>query len=416
MNKTIAALEFSGKQIKLNIGYLINDKIHILYSYSEDISDCMNHVSITNKEKLLEKLKKLALIKDDDKKIKLSIKEIVLVLPSVGLEVYKIEKRSKIISPSGIIEKTDLESIVNQISSEPLSNVNQTLVDVIPYKFELDQNRAFFDPPIGQKTSIMNLRAHIYTLPTQIVNSYKNIVLAAGFKIKKITISSINIAELTLLNKIVDHNQAYLSLDIRKDMSIVSLVKKNLVYDSSCFLKGSNNFDNDLSESLGISIFSASKLRHMYGLNKDENNLDIKIKVEDEDETTNINLREYNHILEESLSNYSKDLKTCIDSMFENNPHKDKCVLYPIIVSGEGANMLGLVDILKKNLPDTSNIIKAKTLVIGADKLDNYNTLGAIYSALIYRGAYQDQKPKIASISREKEIDETPQEEGKEIL
>lgn len=415
MNKPIASLEITSKQLLLNIGYLIDDKIHVLYSYSEDISACMDQVSIKDKEGLIKKLNKLTSIKDDNKKIKFNIKEVVLVLPSIGLEIFKSEKCSKVISPSGIIEKNDIEGIIAQISSEPLPNVNQTLVDIIPYRFEIDGKIKFKEPPLGQKSNLLSLSALVYTLPNHIVEEYEDVILKAGLKIKRLTISSLNEAEFMSVSKDFDQSKYYIYLDLRQDVSIVNLVKNNLVYESSFFLKGINDIDDFVSDYLSVSRFNASKLRHTYGVSKGEVT-NLKIKVNDEEGIKSISYKEYNAAILSAIESYCKDLKTCIYSIFDNYAQKETYVHFPLVLGGESVNTLGLEDAIRRYLSEPEEIIKIKTKVIGAAALDNLNTLGAIYVALTYRGSYQNQKPKIAQISREEDKNFQPQEEGKEVL
>ena len=416
MNKTVAALEITSRHLKLNIGYYNEDKIHLLYSHVEDISEYMDHYKILNEEKLISRIKSLTQIKDDAKRIKFNIKEIVLVLPSVGLDVYQIEKRSKIISPSGVIEKSDIESVVTQISTEPLNTPNQVLVDVIPYRFTIDEGKAFTEPPLGQKTSIMNVAANVYALPSDIVSSYRKVIHQAGIKIKKMTIAPLNAAELMIVNKQIEPNQTYIYLDIRSDMSVLSLIRKNLVYESSFFLKGINDIDKEISNGTGLSLFVSGKIRHANGFSLKSKDIDIKIRTKEDDELVTYSFNEYNEILRASLINYCKDLKTCINNLFVNYKDKEKCYSLPLIIGGEGANMLGMLDAIKLYIKEPESIVKAKTKVVGANSLEFVNTLGAIYSATVYRGSYQDQALKVTHIEREEEKAPTPEVEGKEVL
>ena len=230
------------------------------------------------------------------------------------------------------------------------------------------------------------------------------------------TIAPLNAAELMIVNKQIEPNQTYIYLDIRSDMSVLSLIRKNLVYESSFFLKGINDIDKEISNATGLSLFVSGKIRHANGFSLKSKDIDIKIRTKEDDELVTYSFNEYNEILRASLINYCKDLKTCINNLFVNYKDKEKCYSLPLIIGGEGANMLGMLDAIKLYIKEPESIVKAKTKVVGANSLEFVNTLGAIYSATVYRGSYQDQALKVTHIEREEEKAPTPEVEGKEVL
>ena len=91
MNKQIAALEISNSYYELVIGYVFNGKVDILYKTKCPLSVPFRDGDIYDFGSLSDDLKKITKIETNisGHKLNINVNEVVLVLPSYGLEVYR---------------------------------------------------------------------------------------------------------------------------------------------------------------------------------------------------------------------------------------------------------------------------------------------------------------------------------------
>ena len=401
MENTTAALEITSSQLKLVIGYVYEGKVVVLYSLTRPIQNIVEAGNIINQEALINELKDISHIKDSNVKLKIGFNEVVLVLPPLGLDVYETQKTTNVVATSGIIDRVDIYNVALQVMNEPIPYGN-TLIDVVPERFLLDQGRQFIKPPLGEKTTTLTADELAYALPNKIVVGYRKALLAAGIKIKREFAAPYAAAE--LLDSYSDKRieNIYLNVEIGSKITTVSIINKNLCIGSSYFLKGGDDITFDLMNTFGLSFTAAEKLKRRYGYCEEAFSFDLPVELEEaNDEYADFTMSEFNGVIKKNLDDFLYAFKNCVSCLFQN--HGENAENYenmPLIITGGGSRLIGLVAYLDKALPKQKSIVTIVPTSLGARSQSYINCLGAILGSGICRGTLSENKLDVTKVER----------------
>ncbi len=395
---TVAALEISSSSLKLVLGYQYQGKVIVLYSVTKPIDGLVDCGNIIDLPKLSEAIKELSHIKDSTAKLKIAVGEVVLVLPPLGLEVYKNDKTTTIVSPSGLIANIDVVNVVSLVKKEQVPQVGNEIVDIIPEKFTIDKGRSFLNPPLNEMSSFLSVHASIYSLPSKIINDYKNAVISAGIRVRRIVVSSYGVSE--LFNTYENIPSAYLYVDYGENITSVSLISKSVVFGSSYFLRGGKNITNALINTFNLPFAESEKLKRKIGLDTREllycpslfTTQDINGISHD------YNINDVNLAIKEELDDFASALNNCIDNVladYDPSYHD-----MPIILGGGASKLRGLKEYLKSKFPNCKDIINIVPTSIGARNEIYTNCLGAIMAQSKKRGSLEDEKSRVTPVER----------------
>ena len=92
MEKPIAVIEICSKCIKLVVGYVIDGQVQIIYTTTRNSGLIMDNGVVADETALLNGLNSLNFIEDSQAKLKITIGEIILVIPPFGLTVYQTKQ------------------------------------------------------------------------------------------------------------------------------------------------------------------------------------------------------------------------------------------------------------------------------------------------------------------------------------
>ena len=173
MDKTVATIEIKNSNFKLLIGYLFENKINVLYKKTYPLRISNKDGDIYDLNSLSEDLKQIKNISDPKKRLRVDINEVVLALPPFGLDVYEASKTTSTVDIDAKINKTDISNCLNMFKKLSYDTTNSSIVDIVPFAFSVDDNRTFFTPPLGETSKSLMINAHIYMMPTRIVDSFK---------------------------------------------------------------------------------------------------------------------------------------------------------------------------------------------------------------------------------------------------
>ena len=81
MKKTVAAIEFGSKKLKLVVGYELDGKVYVLYALTKPYGHIVEAGTITDQQKLAQSISEVRQISDSSAKLKISISEALLSLP-----------------------------------------------------------------------------------------------------------------------------------------------------------------------------------------------------------------------------------------------------------------------------------------------------------------------------------------------
>ena len=188
VNKIITTLEISSSSIKCVSGYLLNDKPIILNSEITPLEDgCMKGGMINDYGIVTKAVSQI--ITRASEKLKFPIQEVVLIVPSIGFEVYRNSQTTNVVSPIGQINKIDIDNVKSQVSKAKV-NEGSIIVDILPERYIFHDGESV-EPPYGQMSDSLTIDAKLHAIPTIILNSFKKIISQCGLRICRIVVGGL---------------------------------------------------------------------------------------------------------------------------------------------------------------------------------------------------------------------------------
>lgn len=403
MNKKIAALEISNSYYELVIGYVLDDKVDILYKVKNPLSVSFKDGDIYDFGSLSDDLSKINNIEANisGHKLRINVNEIVLVLPSYGLEVYHTSKTTNTVSNVSKIARIDISNALALVKKEKLPNMNNVLVDIVPNYFKLDNNKEFAIPPINEVSSNITLDANVYTLPGKMVKELKSVCEKAGLRVVREVISPIGISN--LLQGLRYKQDTYLIVDFSNKTTTLSFIGKNTLYASNFFSIGIDDLVERFMEEMQISKERAIEIKNVYGLDlrKTEYSPAIVTKVGLDGIKRAYTKDDISYITLNFLKQWIGMFKGSFDNLMETYPQIKNSIT--LVFVGEGSRLNGLKEYVLKVY--NSNPLEILTLpTVGCRDGEFVGCLGAIHTASNYRGALEDEaKNQVSTLNREED-------------
>lgn len=397
MKKTVAAVEFSSKKLKLVVGYELDGKVYVLYALTKPYGHIVEAGSITDQQKLAQSLIEVKQISDPSAKLKISISEALMALPPYGLEIFQTKQVTTVISDEAKIGNLDIRNIYALIKNGALPLDNQ-LIDVAPERYVLDQGRTFLRPPLNESSSTLTVYAKVHTLPKRISGEFKAAMTAGGLSIKRSVVAPFAACE--LLGTYEDLPSDYILVDIGSNMTTVSMVGDKELYGSRFFEWGGDRITERIIESFNINEADAEKYKITYGIDKREMSFKAPICSTYDNEGNAIKhyTDELNSIIKSELEIFVKQLNASIDDLLKDYDKSAKAL--PMLLIGGGARLNGLVEYLEPKVQsETVQVVIPRSL--GARNPTFTNCLGMIIANSKYPNVYDETHPRVGQLSRE---------------
>ena len=397
MEQPVAAIEFGSKKMKLVVGYELQGKVYVLYSLVKPYGRIIEYGNFIDTPKLIQSVSEIKQINDASAKLHLNIGDSLLALPPYGLQIFNTRQVTTVISEEGRIGQLDLKNIYSLIknSSAPL---NSELIDIIPEVFILDQGRTSALPPIGQNSSTLTVQAKVHTLPKHIGYDYQTALINGGINVKKCVVAPFAIAELIATEQ--EYPTDYFLCDIGSGATTVSLVGDKQLFDSRYIEWGGDRITERIIEQFNVGEEKAEKIKFLYGIDKREMNFKAPVCSYFDADGNEIQYftSDLNVLIKKELEIFVKSLNETINSLIEGYPPNFKGM--PMILSGGGAQLKGLVEYVEAKIPcEYIKIFTPKNL--GARNPTFTNCLGMILVHSHYPNAYDDNHIKINKVTRE---------------
>jgi len=397
MEKTVAAIEFGSKKLKLVLGYELDGKVYVLYALTKSYGHIVEAGSITDQAKLAQAISEVRQFSDPSVKLKVSVSEALMCLPPYGLEIFDTKQVTTVISDECKIGSIDIKNIYSLIKNGTLPLENQ-LIDVAPQRYILDQGRSFLRPPLNETSNTLTVIAKVHTLPKRIGGEYKAAMTAGGLNIKRSVVAPFAACE--LLSTYEDVPNDYILVDIGSNITTVSLVGEKELYGSRFFEWGGDRITERIIESFNINEIDAEKYKIMYGIDKREMNFKAPICITDDGEGNEIKhySDELNTIIKGELDIFLKQLNSALDDLLK--PYDNRSKQLPMILVGGGSQLNGLIDYIEPKLQhDTVRAIAPRSL--GARNPTFTNCLGMILANSKYPNVYDETHPRVGPLTRE---------------
>lgn len=297
---------------------------------------------ITNANDLSISIKEaLSNIKTQDENIE--INEILLVLPSSKMNIYKMKTSIEITARDHIITSKDLRSLrVSFAKDKPL---DETIVNIIPLCYRIDGGEPIYKEPSGMSASKVELEANILTLPTFIARSYVDIVQNMGYEILDAVLSPLALSSI-LIDKNTT-NSGRVIVDIGGKNTQLSYFYNGILIGTSLIRFGSNLITSEISKQFDLSYEKSEYLKIEYGNANSHLSDQIPVYI-DEARGLTITEKDLSEIIGKRLDEYYIELNKQCSVLTKNNMH-------PMIIIGGGSHLKLLDEQIKARLVRDAN-------------------------------------------------------------
>lgn len=399
MEKPVAVIEVTSKNIKFVAGYTLDDKVYVIYTLVKKIGNIVENGRVVDFPKLIEEIKKMSDVYDKDASIKIKFSEAIIILPPFGIDVFQAKQMTSTVSEVNKIGNIDIRNVYSLIRKSVALKDNNQLVDIISDNYILDHDRYFIKPPIGESSSALTILAKVHVLPKNVYNDYYEVMIKAGLSVKRTVIAPFAAAQAIFNENNVP--KRYILADVGSNMTTVSLIGGNQIYNSVCFNWGGDKINDALIEKYNLSNDDAEKYKCLYGLDSRKMSFDPPIcAVTDENgQTSNITRESFYDVIKTQLDNFVSSLNIAINQLSSTYENANDIKKMPMILIGGGSLLNGLKDYIEHKIPCDSVEIRVPT-TLGARNPGLYNCLGAILVHSKYPAVYDEAHPKVNQVTR----------------
>ena len=272
-------------------------------------------------------------------KIGASIKKVILVLPPFNFKKFNIN--ANVSTVNGTIEKSD---IAKALSDALQSNVSNDLVVTNAYVKKYTINGiATRKNPIGEKCTDFYMNIDLLCIDKTVVYNYIKAINISGYDVLDITINNYSIAkESLLIDKSLNKN--IILLDIGRTHTYLTLLKNASIQTCEIIHSGINNFIQDVYNLYKIDPSTLIDLVKYSDFNL-ENEDDVAYAW-DENNNDGSNTLTFNQLFlsfKVDLQLFVDNLRSMCKPIFENGDTS-------VVLTGEGAEMISLVEELKNTM------------------------------------------------------------------
>ena len=395
MDKPIACFECSSNGVKLLVGYCLNGEPYCIYRSFIPLPFSWKD-GFMDEAAYLDALRRFNEVDDAQAKVRISITEVATVLPAIGMRIFQNEQSSGTTSSDSIITKLDISNVVSLVRKQQIPD-GLGIVDIVPDEFIIDGDLHFKDPPFGQRSENITMRAKIHTIPESSLQTHNNLYLHAPYRIKAQGISTYCLCE--WIRSLKDMPASYLLVDMGAKTTSVSLIGNHTPYDGRTFFCGGNDLTNRISEAFKISLEEAETLKQKYGYDERKISYDPYFEAYAGPKFVGVKYKQsdLNKVIEEYFKQFSDYIYHAISDMLSR--YKGAHDRLPIVLTG-GASTLNGIDNFFTSLFPGRQIVKAKSKTIGCLDEGYGSLLGLLLAASQYKGSLNDYHNGMASVSR----------------
>ena len=390
--KQYAVIEITNTVARLVVGNVLDENPVIVYSTERPIEGLVTRGEIADFNGLVDVLANMRKISDEALRLRLTISEASVIVPPLGLEIFQTDKTTNVVSPTSIIEAIDIQNVLSLVQKERVTSGSE-IVDIIPDFFVLEQTGTFVEPPIGQKSNTLSLRAKVHSMPSRVIDDYKRVVESAGIHVRRLMVSSYATLEYLKSTKITPNN--YLIMDMGAGSTTLSLVGGNCLFNSNVILLGGNDLSLQIADEFDIDPLKATELMELYGISDREMSFDPVISSGISDRT----VTDLNRVIEDFFREfYFKQLDVGLATLLTG--YSQRVAKLPIIVTGGFSKLKGVQKLLQEKFKENESVTFVSPHVVGARNPKYCASLGALVVSTHYKGTLSDQRARVSPVER----------------
>ncbi len=371
--KYIRALEITSSAVKFAVGYVLKNVPCVLYYKQIPLSGVVKEGRIAAPDKLVEALQELHQIDDDELDLHMEPNAVSVVLPALGFKVFQTDKATNIVASDGVIAPVDVSNVMSLVNKQVVPQDN-VIVDIVPEYFVANR-QAYKEPPLGVKSDSITVRAKVYTLPEDLLDSYKKLVQDAGFRVLRTSVATYGASQLIKTNPGYPSN--YLLMDLGADLTTISFIGNGNPYSSRFIKLGGNSLTETIAKRLRISFDTANELKETYGYDLTKHAFETPLYSGPDLNGSKVKYhqKDLNAAIEEFFGIFNNYLKVAFQQLSESKiPNFES---YPVIITGGGSCLNGIGNLLAPGIGPRA-IYAYIPSIIGARDPEATNLLGMI--------------------------------------
>lgn len=256
----IVGMDIGTSKVSVVIGEVNN------FNQIEIISNCSRKCTGIKKCKIIDEeevAKSIAnVINDAEAETGFKINSSYITIPGKYVTVVQNSITKDVKDKYAGISSKDVQLALMQVKDIEIPE-NQSLIDIVPDKFILDNGKITEDP-IGNLSISFTLKAQIVLADKEYIKKLVSIFKKVGLDINGLV--PVTLAERNLILDVNELNDNVMILDIGAGNTEIGIFEgSSFVYTNTIPL-GGNNISNDISLVLNISEEEAEKLKRQYGL------------------------------------------------------------------------------------------------------------------------------------------------------
>ena len=379
-NKHFCALEISSRAVRLVYGFVYEGLVRVLHAVETNV-DALKDGYVETSDALTMAIKNVISSTNDALKIK--IKEVVLAVPPMGLCFARESTTCTTIDINNRIVQHDINNCLSQLRKIKFNETTR-VVDVIPYKYVLNNNETLYEPPLGKISSQLTVHASIYGLENKLVDGYIKACTDASLNVRQVVISPLAASMYLPRNERIP--SAYYLLNIGAKISILTLINRGLIVQNACFNFGGDKITQSLSDKLRLSFKDAKMLKEKYGMDIEPS---FKCPVFEK-----YSIRDISSVIQEAIDPLISSIGNKINA-WSSIDH----TINPIILTGGGSKLYGLKSLIEQKVQGIQ-VLDFSPYSFGARDKSFQNCLGMISYADKYLSKKDEDSYIKTSVSR----------------
>lgn len=259
MKEIISSLDIGSSTVKLVVGEVYNDKVHVL-CVSEVKSKGVKKGLIVNPEETLISLKEL--FQRTEEMMNISINKVILIVPSYQAEFIVTEGKSTITNEEGKVMPVD---IVRALQACVYNKVpaNKEFVAITPIEYMINDEKKTKDPK-GMSAKNIKVKAMLSLAPKKNIYTAVSLLDNIGVSVVDINFGSVCDYFEFKTSEMDKKNTAV--INIGEDKTEVSIFKKGILIETENIDMGSRNIDRDICYIYDINRSRAVELKEKFAL------------------------------------------------------------------------------------------------------------------------------------------------------
>lgn len=394
MNEKFACFEVTSDSIRLILGS-VDDRSPFPFLEKEiAIPGIISRGIVQDEEALVAALSQFHRLEDPHTRVVANISSACLVLPALDFGCFHGAKSTNTVSST--VSAVDISNAISLFQKDSLrEKVGYSVIDIIPQEFVLEDGRRFYEPPLGETSSTLMIEGLVHLLPSEVVSSYTNCFLKAGFRIEKVSVNSHCDALALGLEANLPKDALLINLGAR--ITQVNLVRKgNSVASFSVFF-GGDDITERLASSFSLTFEEAESLKKEYGYDPTPRLFSAPIGVSNDPSVGKISQEQWNAALLKAFEPYIAQLKATLDKLYGLQAQiKD----LPLILSGGGSMLVGIKALLASILRG-HEVYSYVPSVVGMRHPRYMSLVGSLLAkGNSYTGSLSDNHKNLAHVSR----------------